>query len=196
MLLPVDLGGTRAVAQLGSALDWGSSGRRFKSCQPDQRISRSEAVSETSGTAFSVRSLLYTPTHTPTRGRGLPPMGKRATARATSTNSPMALGRRASPMSIQLPASKRRSLYGPTAASVRAKRKEARPMMGAGRRVVLRGNRSGPRSTTSDSPTPSGYPPAEHPHALSSSSSPARAAVRIPTWPGWWLTAPAVPLRR
>ena len=28
-------GGMRAVAQFGSALDWGSSGRRFKSCQPD-----------------------------------------------------------------------------------------------------------------------------------------------------------------
>jgi hypothetical protein len=28
---------SRAVAQLGSALDWGSRGRRFKSCQPDQR---------------------------------------------------------------------------------------------------------------------------------------------------------------
>ncbi len=27
------------MAQLGSALDWGSSGRRFKSCQPDQMIS-------------------------------------------------------------------------------------------------------------------------------------------------------------
>ena len=27
----------RAVAQLGSALDWGSSGRRFKSCQPDRK---------------------------------------------------------------------------------------------------------------------------------------------------------------
>ena len=26
----------RAVAQLGSALDWGSRGRRFKSCQPDK----------------------------------------------------------------------------------------------------------------------------------------------------------------
>ena len=26
----------RAVAQFGSALDWGSRGRRFKSCQPDQ----------------------------------------------------------------------------------------------------------------------------------------------------------------
>jgi hypothetical protein len=29
------LTGERAVAQFGSALDWGSSGRRFKSCQPD-----------------------------------------------------------------------------------------------------------------------------------------------------------------
>ena len=28
--------GHRAVAQLGSALDWGSRGRRFKSCQPDR----------------------------------------------------------------------------------------------------------------------------------------------------------------
>ena len=28
--------GFRAVAQLGSALDWGSRGRRFKSCQPDR----------------------------------------------------------------------------------------------------------------------------------------------------------------
>ena len=27
----------RGVAQPGSALDWGSSGRKFKSCHPDQR---------------------------------------------------------------------------------------------------------------------------------------------------------------
>ncbi len=26
------------MAQLGSALDWGSRGRRFKSCQPDRNI--------------------------------------------------------------------------------------------------------------------------------------------------------------
>ena len=26
----------RDVAQFGSALDWGSRGRRFKSCRPDQ----------------------------------------------------------------------------------------------------------------------------------------------------------------
>src|SRR5262245_61228671 len=32
--------------------DWGSSGRRFKSCQPDHRTVRSEAVSEKLGAAF------------------------------------------------------------------------------------------------------------------------------------------------
>ena len=35
----------RDVAQFGSALDWGSRGRRFKSCQPDRGSRRSEAVS-------------------------------------------------------------------------------------------------------------------------------------------------------
>jgi hypothetical protein len=35
---PVDeFGGGRAVAQFGSARDWGSRGRRFKSCQPDNK---------------------------------------------------------------------------------------------------------------------------------------------------------------
>ena len=33
----------RAVAQLGSALDWGSRGRRFKSCQPDRCLALSKA---------------------------------------------------------------------------------------------------------------------------------------------------------
>ena len=33
---------------------WGSSGRRFKSCQPDQGSSRSEAVSEKSWGAFFI----------------------------------------------------------------------------------------------------------------------------------------------
>jgi hypothetical protein len=33
-----EIGWHRAVAQLGSALDWGSRGRRFKSCQPDQKV--------------------------------------------------------------------------------------------------------------------------------------------------------------
>ena len=33
---PRKQGQPRAVAQLGSALDWGSRGRRFKSCQPDK----------------------------------------------------------------------------------------------------------------------------------------------------------------
>src|SRR3954454_13272130 len=32
---PDRLRALRAVAQFGSALDWGSRGRRFKSCQPD-----------------------------------------------------------------------------------------------------------------------------------------------------------------
>ena len=32
--------GSRDVAQLGSALDWGSRGRRFKSCRPDGEIGR------------------------------------------------------------------------------------------------------------------------------------------------------------
>ena len=31
-----NLAESRAVAQLGSAPDWGSGGRRFKSCQPDK----------------------------------------------------------------------------------------------------------------------------------------------------------------
>ncbi len=30
--------GLRDVAQLGSALDWGSRGRRFKSCHPDRKV--------------------------------------------------------------------------------------------------------------------------------------------------------------
>ena len=34
--LPARRCGRRAVAQLGSAPDWGSGGRRFKSCQPDR----------------------------------------------------------------------------------------------------------------------------------------------------------------
>ena len=31
----------RVVAQFGSALDWGSRGRRFESCPPDQQKTRS-----------------------------------------------------------------------------------------------------------------------------------------------------------
>ena len=37
--LPAIPAAPRAVAQLGSVLDWGSSGRRFKSCQPDKKTS-------------------------------------------------------------------------------------------------------------------------------------------------------------
>ena len=34
---PIGCRGDRDVAQLGSALDWGSRGRRFKSCRPDRK---------------------------------------------------------------------------------------------------------------------------------------------------------------
>ena len=34
----------RVVAQFGSALDWGSRGRRFKSCQPDQLMRAGQKV--------------------------------------------------------------------------------------------------------------------------------------------------------
>ena len=36
------------------SFDWGSSGRRFKSCQPDQDSRSSEAVSERSAAAFCI----------------------------------------------------------------------------------------------------------------------------------------------
>ena len=48
----VILGSARAVAQLGSALDWGSSGRRFKSCQPDQSSCRSRRFRRTLGPPY------------------------------------------------------------------------------------------------------------------------------------------------
>ena len=35
----------RVVAQFGSALDWGSRGRRFKSCQPDQLTQAGQKIS-------------------------------------------------------------------------------------------------------------------------------------------------------
>jgi hypothetical protein len=42
------------VAQLGSALDWGSRGRRFKSCQPDVTTKdRSERIGPSSLLAFA-----------------------------------------------------------------------------------------------------------------------------------------------
>jgi hypothetical protein len=48
--------GNRILAETGGpvAYIWGSSGRRFKSCQPDQGSSRSEAVSEKSWDAFFI----------------------------------------------------------------------------------------------------------------------------------------------
>jgi hypothetical protein len=54
----------RAVAQLGSALDWGSRGRKFKSCQPDNgsevkkpRKQRREALTD----YYTVRASLVVP---------------------------------------------------------------------------------------------------------------------------------------
>ncbi len=38
--------GGRDVAQLGSALDWGSRGRRFKSCHPDGAVGRAGAFAQ------------------------------------------------------------------------------------------------------------------------------------------------------
>jgi hypothetical protein len=38
---------------VGGAYSWGSRGRRFKSCRPDQRFRRSQTVSDTSDTVFS-----------------------------------------------------------------------------------------------------------------------------------------------
>jgi hypothetical protein len=49
--------------------DWGSSGRRFKSCQPDKHFRSSEAVSEEiRGHPVCILGG-RTPTHTPTRTR-------------------------------------------------------------------------------------------------------------------------------
>jgi hypothetical protein len=44
------------VAQLGSALDWGSSGRRFKSCQPDTQLQVTGGSGESRGRLFCVRA--------------------------------------------------------------------------------------------------------------------------------------------
>ena len=40
------------MAQLGSALDWGSSGRRFKSCQPDTQLQVTGGSGEIRGRFF------------------------------------------------------------------------------------------------------------------------------------------------
>lgn len=71
----------RAVAQLGSALDWGSSGRRFKSCQPDQespptRVGGDSLCRRTrSNPAISHRNLTFSaalPAPTAREPRGCP----------------------------------------------------------------------------------------------------------------------------
>ena len=46
----------RDVAQLGSALDWGSRGRRFKSCRPDRSWTRSRTTVTASGRSLERRA--------------------------------------------------------------------------------------------------------------------------------------------
>ncbi len=63
------------MAQLGSALDWGSRGRRFKSCQPD-RLCRSTGLPESREGRFSV----FTPKPPGTLSK---PMSPPPTSRST-----------------------------------------------------------------------------------------------------------------
>ena len=58
--------GQRAVAQLGSALDWGSRGRRFKSCQPDSSSLLDRGSSQSESTDLTPYLTPYT-----ARGRRL-----------------------------------------------------------------------------------------------------------------------------
>ena len=58
--------GWRAVAQLGSALDWGSRGRRFKSCQPDSSSLLDRGSSQSESTDLTPYLTPYT-----ARGRRL-----------------------------------------------------------------------------------------------------------------------------
>lgn len=44
----------RAVAQLGSAPDWGSGGRKFKSCQPDGEMSQDIKIARTCSRGFEL----------------------------------------------------------------------------------------------------------------------------------------------
>ena len=68
----------RAVAQLGSAPDWGSGGRRFKSCQPDVkaqvRVGFSPGLHHVRGW-FSV-----VPLWSPRHGAGRPPVDEQGAA--------------------------------------------------------------------------------------------------------------------
>src|SRR5690606_13004828 len=59
--------GHRDVAQLGSALDWGSRGRRFKSCRPD---SEGSSRTEVRGGPFSCAPAGPAP---PAQSTGQPP---------------------------------------------------------------------------------------------------------------------------
>ena len=61
--------GQRAVAQLGSALDWGSRGRRFKSCQPDHENPLDTGIQ---GTSRHERQRSETPISHPVSHTGEP----------------------------------------------------------------------------------------------------------------------------
>lgn len=50
----------RDVAQFGSALDWGSRGRRFKSCRPDGRKSPLIQVKHLVSGLFQFRGTIFT----------------------------------------------------------------------------------------------------------------------------------------
>ncbi len=65
----------RGVAQAGSALDWGSRGRRFKSCRPDfgKSLGNSDLRSHDETGAFRgnpVKCVLTTEIGLKTRGEG------------------------------------------------------------------------------------------------------------------------------
>ena len=61
---------SRAVAQLGSALDWGSRGRRFKSCQPDESSGeKSHQSFVVFGPGHSLVNVLSSPCHKFSRPR-------------------------------------------------------------------------------------------------------------------------------
>ena len=73
------------MAQLGSALDWGSRGRRFKSCHPDGEHAGQSLIGETSGEALMVSGQSWTPDR---HGAGAPDAGGRGRSDAAHGGSP------------------------------------------------------------------------------------------------------------
>ena len=81
----------RAVAQLGSALDWGSRGRRFKSCQPDhEKRPVSREKSQATG-PFAISTGYYYKCH---RTLSWGPFGDQGPVRNRLSASPADLSRR------------------------------------------------------------------------------------------------------